>query len=300
MRFDSYHPAINLIYFAGVITATILFQHPVFLALSLLCAWAYSIKLNGLKGALFGVFTLVLAAGIGVWYATYHHFGITVLSTNIVGNRVTLESMVCGLAQGLTVAAVLLWMSCVHKIFTSDKIVYLFGKISPRLSLFLAIILRMVPRIKLQAKRITLAQKAIGRGINQGNILQRLYNCIRIFSILITWLLESFVTSSNSMRSRGTQLRGRTAFSIYRFDNRDRSLVIAFFFCLTLMIMGHLLKQTYIAYDPKIIYTPITAVSVIFYLGYGVFCLLPMALQIAGEIHFKNLQKQMKEKESHE
>ena len=34
MRFDSYHPAINLIYFVSVIAGTLCFLHPVFLALS--------------------------------------------------------------------------------------------------------------------------------------------------------------------------------------------------------------------------------------------------------------------------
>ena len=43
------------------------------------------------------------------------------------------------------------------------------------------------------------------------------------------------------MRSRGSLLRGRTAFSIYRFDNRDRAFVIALFTCITLTAMGVIL-----------------------------------------------------------
>ena len=49
MGFEKSHPAVNFIYFAVVIAGTILFQHPVFLAISFLCAFAYSIKRNRWK-----------------------------------------------------------------------------------------------------------------------------------------------------------------------------------------------------------------------------------------------------------
>ena len=41
MRFDSYHPMINLIYFTAAIGLTIWFDHPVFAALSFICAFIY-------------------------------------------------------------------------------------------------------------------------------------------------------------------------------------------------------------------------------------------------------------------
>ena len=61
MRFDSYHPAINLIFFASVITATVRFLHPVFVALSLVCSFVYSVKLCG-RRAFFGNLALLLLA----------------------------------------------------------------------------------------------------------------------------------------------------------------------------------------------------------------------------------------------
>ena len=90
----------------------------------------------------------------------------------------------------------------------------------------LAIFLRMVPRCRQEAGRIHKAQQGIGRGIGQGSVLQRIRNGLRIFSMLITWLIDHLTAASESMRSRGSSLRGRTAFSVYRFDNRDRAYVI--------------------------------------------------------------------------
>lgn len=292
MRFDSYHPAINAIYFVAVILCSIVFHHPIYLALSFCCAACYLTKLRGVNGLAFALTLLPFAALFALWYGFYHHFGVTVLRQNFIGNSITLESLLCGLTIGVTAAAVLVWLGCMHAIFTADKVVYLFGRISPRLSLFLSIILRMVPRIKAQAKRINNAQRALGRGTDQGNIFQRLWHSIRLCSILITWLTESLVTSSESMQCRGYTLRGRTAFSIYRFDNRDRSLVVTFFVCLTALLMAYLLDQTSIFFDPAIIAMPITPISCIFYVIYAVFCLLPMALQVVGEYRFAQLRAQ--------
>ena len=291
MGFERCHPAVNFIYFAAVIIGMITFQHPDFLAISFLCAFAYSIKRNGWKALVFDIALLPLVAVFALYYSSYTHFGVTVLRQNFIGNNMTLESLVYGFVLGFVAAGVMIWFSCVLSVFTTDKVVYLFGKVSPRLSLFLAILLRMVPRIKKEARRINMAQKGIGQGTNQGNVFQRLCNCIRIFSMLITWTIESLSTASESMRSRGSSLRGRKAFSIYRFDNRDRAYVIALFACLTVTAMGVMLKQTDIIYDPRIIMTPITSMSWLFYAGYAVFCLMPMGLELWTEYRFRKARR---------
>jgi len=291
MGFEKCHPAVNFIYFAGVIAGTIAFQHPIFLVISFLCAFAYSIKRNGWKALVFNLVLLPLIVAFALYYSSYHHFGITVLEQNMIGNNMTLESLAYGFVLGAVVAGTLMWFSCVFSVFTTDKVVYLFGKVSPRLSLFLAIVLRMIPRIKKEAKKINTAQKGIGRGVSQGNFFQRLKNCIRIFSMLITWTIESLTTASESMRSRGSSLRGRKAFSIYRFDDRDRAYVVGMFLCLTLTAMAVILRQTNIFYDPKIIMTPITAMSFLFYAGYGAFCLMPLGLELWTEYRFWKARK---------
>lgn len=290
MKFDSYHPMINLIYFTAAITCTICFKHPIFLGISFICAFAYSVKLGGIKSFLLNLGFVLLALGHAARYSSYEHFGVTVLKLNFIGNQVTLESIVYGLVIGVIIATVCMWFTCIFILITADKIVYLFGRISPKLSLFLSILLRTVPRIKVRAKRIEISREGIGRGINQGNILERLLNLFSLISVLITWTLEDFVESSNSMKSRGYSLKGRTAFSIYRFDNRDRSLVIVFFWCLTLIGMAVLFNQTNIYYDPIIIMNPITSMSYVFYMAYAVFLLLPMGLEIVGEWRFAKLR----------
>ena len=287
MRFDSYHPTINLIYFVAVLFFTIAFNHPIFVFISYLCAFAYSVKLNGRKQAVFNTELIPLI------FAYCNHFGVTNLRSNIIDNKITLESILYGLQLSITVATVIMILSCLFTIFSADKVIYLFGRVSPKLSLFLSILLRTVPRVKLQTKRINISQRGIGRGLNQRKFPFFIVDFFRIASITITWTLENFVESAASMKSRGYSLKGRTAFSIYRFDNRDRSFVVSIFLCLTVIAMGYALNQTNIYYDPEIIMNRITPLSGIFYIAYAALFLLPMILQIIGEYKFRKLQEKV-------
>ena len=291
MGFEACHPTVNFLYFAAVIAGMLGFKHPIYLGISFACAFAYSVRRNRWKAVIFNTALIPLSVLFALYYAGYHHFGMTELGVNFVGNRITLESVVYGLVIGFAVAGVLIWMSCVYSVFTTDKVVYLFGKVSPRLSLALAVLLRMVPRLKDQARRINMARRGIGRGTDQGNFFRRMINRICIFSMLISWTIGALATASDSMRSRGSVLRGRTAFSIYRFDNRDRAYVIGLFACLTVTAMGYLLRQTRMVYDPRLLWTPITAMSYAFYLGYAIFCLMPLGLELWTEWRFNKARE---------
>lgn len=148
MRFDSYHPTINFIYFAGVMTCTVGFNHPAFLAVSFVSSFAYSIKLRGRRAAAFNSILFLLSALYALWYAYYNHFGVTNLRQNFIGNQITLEALVYGWVIGITAASIMMWFSCLHAVVSTDKLIYLFGRILPKLSLFISILLRTVPRVR--------------------------------------------------------------------------------------------------------------------------------------------------------
>ena len=97
---------------------------------------------------------------------------------------------------------------------------------------------------------------------NDGNGSFRAYvkhmHCLLLlYQTLITWMISALALESDSMRSRSSLLRGRTAFSIYRFDNRDRAFVIALFNCITLTAMGVILGASKMWYNPRIIWQPL-------------------------------------------
>lgn len=293
MGFERCHPAVNLIFFAVVIAGTLVFRHPVFLAISFVCGCCYSIWRKGAKAVFFNLCMLPCAAAYAVYYAAFHHFGVTVLQQNFVGNNMTVESLVYGLVLGLALTGACIWMSCVYCIFSSDKVGYLLGRVSPRLSLFLAIALRMVPRIQGQARKINTAQQGIGRGLQQGGPWQSVKNSAAIVSMVITWTIDSLITASEAMRCRGSTLRGRTAFSKYRFDNRDRALVIGLFLGITVTMVAWLLGATDMVYAPKMLWKQISWGDILFYTGYAALCMIPLGLEIGVAYAFSKARSRV-------
>lgn len=81
----------------------------------------------------------------------------------------------------------------------------------------------------------------ISRNGRFGAYVLHMHCLLLLYQTLITWMISALALESDSMRSRSSLLRGRTAFSIYRFDNRDRAFVIALFSCITLTAMGVIL-----------------------------------------------------------
>lgn len=287
MGFEACHPAVNFIFFASVLWGSVYFQHPVFLAIAWLCAFAYSVRRAGRKAVVFNLCLLPLIVVFALYYSAYHHFGVTVLRKNFIDNNMTLESLVYGLVIGLRFATVCMWLEALFSVVSSDKVIYLFGKVSPRLSLFLTILLRFLPRLSREAGRINLARRGVGPGAGQGSPFRRLMNCLEIFSMLITWMISALALESDSMRSRGSLLRGRTAFSLYRFDNRDRAFVISLFTCITLTLMGVILGSGKMWYNPRIVWRPLNAIGILTAAGYLVLCLMPLGLELWTDYRFR-------------
>ena len=97
MGFEACHPAVNFIFFAAAIYGAVSFKHPVFLAIAYVCAFVYSIKRCGKRAVIFSLCLLPLILAFALYYSSYHHFGVTVLRQNFIGNNLTVESFVYGL-----------------------------------------------------------------------------------------------------------------------------------------------------------------------------------------------------------
>ena len=274
MGFESYHPAVELIFFTAAAAGSIAFSHPVFILISLFFAAAYCIKRKRISGAALCAAVLLAAVLFALYYGSVEHFGATVIGKNRIGNDLTLESHLYGLSLGARGAALVLWASCFNSVFTSDKTVYLLGRVSPRSALVLSILFRAVPRIGERARRTRRARRGIGK--RRG-----------VISAVITWMIEAFAVLSDSMRSRGAALRGRRAYSIYRFDNRDRAGVVLMFALIGSVLSGVMLGQTKMIYDPRLIAPPVRTVAVVIYGAYAAFCAIPLALETVSEIRFR-------------
>lgn len=289
--FSSYHPLINFLYFGLVLAFSMFFLHPVCLGISLACALAYSICLNGKRAVRFHLLYLLpmflMAALIN---PAFNHAGGTILSYLPGGNPLTLESVAYGIAAAAMLISVLSWFSCYTAVMTSDKFVYLFGRAIPALSLILSMTLRFAPKFKAQMKVVSDAQKCVGRDVTCGGVLQRAKNGLTILSILVTWTLENAIETADSMKSRGYGLPGRTAFSIYRFHKRDRAALVFLLSCGAYVAAGALLGGIDWRYFPTIKGVGAGAYPTSVFLSYFALCITPVVINVTEDRKWKALR----------
>lgn len=305
--FSTYHPLLNMLYFVGVIGVTVFVVHPVILAISLFGGIAYSVLLKGWqKTVKFNlIFSIPMMLIVALMNPMFNHYGVTIIGYLHNGNPFTLESCVYGLVMAMMLVCTMIWFSCYTVVMTSDKFIYLFGKLIPALSLVLSMCLRFVPKFTREAGVISDGQKCIGRSTENGSLVKRAKHGITIFSILVTWALENAIETSDSMRSRGYGLRGRTAFSVYRFTKRDCCLGTLMAGLFAVFTAGCASGAAYAVYDPRIVLAGFTVqgstapVSVTpwlagaTYLCFGIFCFLPVMLELYESRKLKQSRKKI-------
>lgn len=229
--FADFHPFNNFLYFVLVIGFSLTLSHPLAQGIALVCAMTYVISIDGKKSVLFLLkYCLPMVLLTAFINPAFNHEGTTILLYFSSGNPLTLESILYGFSAGAMLVTLLLWFASFNRVMTSDKFIYLFGKVIPALSLVLSMSLRFVPKFKSQMATVTEAQRSIGRDVSSGSLWSQTKTAITIFSIMITWALENAIETADSMKSRRYGLKGRTAFSIYRFDERDKYTLIWFAF----------------------------------------------------------------------
>lgn len=279
--FSGCHPVVNFLYFGLVLAFTMFLVHPVSLAVSLAGALCYAIYLHGKRAVRASLlYLLPMALMAALINPAFNHAGATVLTYLPSGNPLTLESVAYGLAAAVMLAAVITWFTCYTAVVTSDKFVYLFGQIIPALSLVLSMTLRFVPKFRAQIRVVSEAQRCIGRDVSNGSVLQRARHGITILSILLTWSMENAIETADSMRSRGYGLPGRTAFSIYRFDERDRNALLWLLFCGVFLASGALAGGFYWRYQPTMKGAALTPLTAAFQLCYLALCLTPVVINL--------------------
>ena len=289
--FSSYHPAVNMLYFTVVLMFSMFFTHPVCLVISFICAFVYSIYLNGKKALKFNlVFMLPVLIFTALINPAFNHQGVTILAYLPSGNPLTLESIIYGVTAALMLITIISWFSCFNKVITSDKFVYLFGRGIPALSLILSMSLRLVPRFQAQIKAISNAQKCIGKNISNGSFLQKMKHGVKILSIMVTWALENAIETADSMKSRGYGLPNRTAFSIYKFQKRDFYALIYIFFCGIYIFTGALTGGLSSRYFPTIEINLTSRYTFTLFFAYFALCIMPVIINIQEDIKWSALQ----------
>ena len=291
--FYSIHPAVNAVFFAMVMLITCLVMHPVIVGISLVSACSYTVILKGRKALLFDLaFVLPFIVIVAVMNPLFNHEGVTVLFYLWNGNAVTKEAVLYGLVSVCMFAALIMWFYCLNSVMTADKYVYLFGRAIPVLSLVFSMVLRFVPRIFKRISEVSRAQRSIAPPAGKSAVKAARHG-MSVLSVTVTWALESAVNISDSMRSRGYGLKGRTSFSIYRFEKRDAVMLAGLLAVFALSAAAIAAKHIRFRFYPSIKYAPTDALSVIGFIAFALLCTAPVLLNIKENILWRLLKSRI-------
>ncbi len=292
--FASYHPVVNFIFFGLTIGFTMFLAHPCCQLISLVCAVIYYARLKGRKAARLSIrYALPTAFAAAVINPAFNHKGAITLFRLPTGNSVTLESVLYGLSAAVMLSAVLFWFGCYSEIMTSDKFTYLFGRIIPATSLILSMALRFVPKFKTQFLLAREAREGMGVEKSGVGIIKRIKNACSCFSVTTTWALENAVDASDSMKSRGYGLSGRTAFSIYTLCDRDKYVLCFLALCGFYLFSGSISGGLYWRYFPSIRGAAIDPLNVSFQIVYLGICMTPIVVDVIEERKWKYLRSKI-------
>ena len=218
--FDRLHPITAFVYFMLLLLVAMLTMNPVIITICYLASVVFCGMLIGLRKLLSSLaYNIPLMLMIALTNPMFVHKGETILFF-LNDNPVTKEAIVYGAFASMMIMSVFYLCRCYTEIMTSDKFVYLFGRVIPKLSLVLSMILAFIPKLKRKYKEIDEAQKALGIYATESYV-DKIRSKMRVLSILLTNSLETSVDTADSMRARGYGLKGRTSYAIYRFTASD-------------------------------------------------------------------------------
>ena len=287
--FSSYSPAVGFAFFMGAIILGMFFIHPAYLGVSCALSAVYYLCLKDSGGwRLIGILLIVLVA-ISVINPVFNTLGDTVLFTWPGGRRYTLEALYYGMATGAMFFSILLWFASYNIVMTSDKFIYLFGRLIPAISLILTMVLRLVPIFKRKLAAISGARKCIGLGAGQGRRAQLEHAGTAVMA-LMGWALEGSVETSDAMRSRGYGLPSRTSFASYRFGKRDSAMLAVMAALAAAVIYCAVMGAAMAGYVPKVYLPGMTVYSYIGIAAYVALLALPSALHLLEDIQWRILR----------
>ena len=196
-----YNPISLTVYFLSVIFIVMFSMNTFIFLLSFLGALTSYIILKGAKEKGFMVLILLSFLTSSLINPIVSHNGVTVLFV-VNDNPITLEAFLYGISAGVMITSVLIMFRIYTELMTSEKLLYLFGGLSPKLALILSMSLRYIPLFGRQIKKVIMAQKASGQ-YNTESFGDRIKSGARVFSVMVTWALENGVITADSMTARG-------------------------------------------------------------------------------------------------
>jgi len=285
---DNYNPIAVCVCFLCTALLGMFVNHPLISLVSFAAALTLFFVCFGAKSPLSHLFYLGMLGVMALINPIFQHNGKTVLLI-VNNNPITLEALCYGLSMSVAVVAVIYWFRVFSSVMTGDKLLYVLGHLSPKLSLILSMTLRYIPLFGKQSRRVQRAQTALG--LYKGdNLIDRIKGGSAVFSVMVTWALENGIITADSMTARGYGTGRRSSFSLFSFKARDTALLLISLTLCALCIAGKALGALEFGYYPEM--SPLLAnqYTLPVVIVYGLLSFIPSLIEITENIKWRCLK----------
>ena len=286
--FSEYNPIAVTVWFFSVTGIAMFSSYPLLMLMSLIGGAVFFILRNGLSHGREHLFFWVLFVILAAANPLISHNGKTVLFV-MNHNPITLEATLYGLNSAAMIIGVLYWFRSFTQIMTSEKLLYITGALSPKLSLILSMALRFVPLFSRQSAKINNAQKAMGL-YKDDNIIDDIKGKSRVFSILVTWALENGIITADSMEARGFGTHRRTQLRRFGFRAADTVLLITSLVLLGITAAAVGSGSLEFSFYPSITSKAPDKLGVAGLISYGLLIMLPIFIETEVSLRWKYLR----------
>ena len=204
LAFETCHPVVPAVYFAGVIGIGVFVLQPVFAALSVAGALCFAVCCAGWRGALAQLrWQLPMVALVCLANPLFSQSGVTVLCT-LGPVTVRLEALAYGLCMGASLVSMLQWVANAARVLTEDRLLGLSGTSLPVVTTMASMAIQLVPQLR---RRFGVVESA--RGACTAAKASRKGARVHASTVLMAWAMEDSLERADSMRARGWELGGR-------------------------------------------------------------------------------------------
>ena len=202
---------------------------------------------------------LIFGGVVWVFNVLMNHRGSHMLFY-FLGNPITLEAMAFGLyivALMMTMmAGFLIW----NQFLNSERFLYLFSRISPKIALILHLALRFAEIFGNRARELTEARRSRQALSEHQSVMARIQSSAAFLTALVSWNLEESMEMALALKAKGYGQKRRTRYAFYQFGSNDGMFVAASGIVMGALIWARALGigayQVYPRLDPLIM-TPV-------------------------------------------
>lgn len=223
-QFYRLHPLVLLEYVMLIMLVLMFCQHPLIMSEALIVGGSYFALIDRQSLKRMCQYMVLLIVICGLINSLTYHDGVTVLFY-INDNAMTVQAIFYGVVIGLMIVNAILWLIIYGKFLSEEKLLYLFGRVSPTFALMISMVFAYIPLLKERYANVHNANRSMGV-YQHATKKEQLRLRAREISTVISWSLEQSIDTAQYMQARGYGQKTRTTYHRYVMTVQDKRWLV--------------------------------------------------------------------------